>query len=186
MKELIKLIKDRRTIHKYKNQKVDEEILNQALEASLFAPNHKLTNPTRIYSLGPIKRNELMNYSIKLKEQKKGTLSVDEKEREINKYQCPSHILLFTRIKSSNEVQEKEDYATLSCVIHNLSLILWKKKIGLKWSTGSLIKDPELHNIFSIDSDKEMIEGIVRVGMSEKINPPHSRLGMKEIFTQTP
>jgi nitroreductase len=185
MKNLIQIIKNRRTIHKYKNEKVDDELLNGAIEASLFAPNHRLTNPTRIYSLGSLKRNELMNFSIKLKEQKKGALSSDDKEQETNKYQCPSHILVFTRIKSSNEVQEKEDYATLSCVIHNLSLLLWEKDIGLKWSTGSLIKESELYKIFSIDPDLEMIEGIIRVGKAEKIKPSPPRLVMKDIFTQT-
>lgn len=186
MNELITLIKDRRTTHKYKNQKVDEEFLMMALRTSLFAPNHHLTNPTRLYSLGQKTRGELMALDLKLKEEKKGVLIEEDKERILKKYQSPSHIIIVTRITSPDQIKEKEDYATLSCVIHNLSLILWDKGIGLKWSTGSLLLQEELYQILGLNKQEQMAEGIIRIGYPDKINHPPPRLDINEVFTQMP
>ena len=46
------LIKSRRTIHRYLDQAVPQEIVMEALEAAHFAPNHKHTWPWRFTIVG--------------------------------------------------------------------------------------------------------------------------------------
>ena len=50
---LNRLIKSRRTIHRYLDKKVPQEIVLEALEAAHFAPNHKHTWPWRFTVVGP-------------------------------------------------------------------------------------------------------------------------------------
>mgnify|MGYP000968845837 CR=1 FL=1 len=108
MLNLENLIKERRTVHEYTNQLVDSDLLYGILETSLNAPNHKLTQPTRFNELGPKKRLQLINLAIKLREEKKGPLSEEERALVIKKFTNPSHLIFISQIKNPDLKINKE------------------------------------------------------------------------------
>ena len=50
-----------------------------------------------------------------------------------------------------------------------LSLLLWDEQIGMKWSSGDVIREPRCYEISDIDMNKEMIVGILWYGYAKSI-----------------
>ena len=53
------LVISRRTIHSYRPEAIEEEVVQRALRAAHHAPNHKLTWPWRFTRVGPETRADL-------------------------------------------------------------------------------------------------------------------------------
>ncbi len=182
MNQLETIIKERRTIHHYLTDKISDDLVMETLKTSLFAPNHKLTFPAKFYLLGTKIRNDLVNISINIRRDKgteiTDTLVAEIKERFLN----PSHLIAVARKNSPDPVQSKEDYAYISCVIHNISLLLWPHGVGSKWTTGEIIQRDETYQALKIDKKEETLEGLVWMGIPQKIKPPPKYPDFESLF----
>tara|TARA_Y100000768_G_scaffold64000_1_gene44060 strand:- start:742 stop:1290 length:549 start_codon:yes stop_codon:yes gene_type:complete len=157
------IFEQRRTVHEFKKQKVNDDIIDRALIAANLAPCHKLTFPWRYRDISVEKRNRIFETSLKLKSQKI-KLSTSAETRLCGKMMNPSHMIVASQIKSSNPIIEKEDYAACSCSIQNMMLSLAHDNVGSKWSTGKVTKSPDTYEITNINSDEEEIIGFIYVG----------------------
>ena len=157
------IFEQRRTVHEFKKQKVNDDIIDRALIAANLAPCHKLTFPWRYRDISVEKRKRIFEISLKLKSQKI-KLSTSAETRLCGKMMNPSHMIVASQIKSSNPVIEKEDYAACSCSIQNMMLSLAHDNVGSKWSTGKVTKSPDTYEITNINSDEEEIIGFIYVG----------------------
>ncbi len=167
-----KTIKERRTIHHYLPEMVSNDLVIDTLKTSLFAPNHKLTFPSKFYIAGPKIRKDLADLSIKIRKDK-GVEITDQVMEDIKgRFLNPSHLVAITRTNSPDPTLSKEDYATISCIVHNISLLLWPHGIGSKWTTGELIKREETYQLFGINKEKEILEGLIWIGIPKTIKPP--------------
>lgn len=171
MNPIEKIIRERRTVHHYLPEKISDELVQNVLKAAYFAPNHKLTFPAKFYLVGMDLRNELVNISVKIRKEKgteiTETILEEIKARLLN----PSHLVAVSRKNSEDPVRAKEDYATISCIIHNISLLLWPHGIGSKWTTGDIIRRNETHHLLKIDQREETLEGLVWIGIPKTIKP---------------
>ena len=95
MANLQDLINNRRSIYKFTEESVDDEILNQALIAASNAPCHKHTHPWRFYILGSDTRNKLIPTITKLakiKSQKMQSKNIEaDAQRAIKKLLKPHY-----------------------------------------------------------------------------------------------
>tara|TARA_B100000459_G_scaffold62922_1_gene34280 strand:+ start:135 stop:683 length:549 start_codon:yes stop_codon:yes gene_type:complete len=157
------IFEQRRTVHEFKKQKVNDDIIDRALIAANLAPCHKLTFPWRYRDISVEKRKRIFEISLKLKSQKI-KLSTSAETRLCGKMMNPSHMIVASQIKSSNPIIEKEDYAACSCSIQNMMLSLAHDNVGSKWSTGKVTKSPDTYKITNINSDEEEIIGFIYVG----------------------
>ena len=174
MANLQDLINNRRSIYKFTEKSVDDEILNQALIAASNAPCHKHTHPWRFYILGSDTRNKLIPTITKLakiKSQKMQSKNIEaDAQRAIKKItETPLLIAVTSQKSPDDELREKEDYAASVCALHNLVLSLWENGVGSQWSTGSITRDKSTYEILSIDYLKEEIIGFVKAGYPDKI-----------------
>ena len=180
--EASEAIFSRRTIHVFESKKVSEKIILEGVNAANQAPCHKLTFPWRFYSIGLDKRKEILSLAIELK-------SKDNKlnDKAINiikdKYLNPSHLLVVSQILSNNKFTLKEDYAACSCAIQNLAISMASKGVSIKWSSGSITRNPKVYEIININATKEEIIGFIWVGYGKK-PLKISRPSINEIFKQ--
>jgi len=168
------LINNRRTIFRFTDATVDENILDQALLAASNAPCHKHTHPWRFYVLGLNTRTKLIpaiTRLAKIKSEKKGSKNLAaDAERAIKKITQPPLLIAVTSQKSPNDkFREKEDYAASVCALHNLVLSLWDNGVGSQWSTGSITRDESTYDALSIDNQQEEIIGFIKAGYPEKV-----------------
>ena len=182
MKKINEIIKERRTIHSYSQETIENQVIEEAVECALFAPNHKLTFPMRFTIIPKELRKGLSDISLKIRLEKGRTLTTEDKDKIIQKFENPSHILIVSQVKNQNPSIEKEDYATLAMGIQNFSLFLWEKGYGTKWSSGSIIKDKDLYSLCEIDPEKETIEALLWVGAPAKEPLPPKRPSVNEVI----
>jgi nitroreductase len=180
---LVETIKNRRTIHQFK---VDElppvEIIREAIEQAVWAPNHHLTQPWLFHLIGPQTAESICQLNSALVKDKKGEKAAEIKLRRWR--EVPGWLVLSCR-KAADELTRKEDYAACCCVAHNLSLILWEKGLGMKWTTGAVTREPGFFDIIGLDSQQHSIIGLFWYGYPADI-PKATRLAVSESIAVLP
>jgi len=177
-----KLLQSRRTINSFKPEKPHEDLIRKAIELARWAPNHHLTEPWRFYLLGSETSQAIVELNSKIVSQKKGE-KAGEMKRE--KWSAIPGWLVVTMMKSDDPLQAQEDYAACSCAIQNLALALWNEGVGIKWTSGDVIRDPEFYNIIWVDQDVESVVGLIWYGYPEEI-PVSQRKSVEEIVVRLP
>ncbi len=88
--------------------------------------------------------------------------------------------------RSEDEQRQQEDYASCSCAIHNFSLSLWSEGIGVKWTTGDVIRHPRFFELLSVNPDTHFIAGLLWYGYPANVPAAQSRKSVEEIFRELP
>ena len=185
MDNLQDLINNRRSIYKFTDQSIDDEILNRAFLAASNAPCHKHTHPWKFYVLGSQTRSKLIPTITKLakiKSEKMQSKNFEaDAKRAISKITNPPLLIAVTSKRNpDDDFREKEDYAASVCALHNLVLSLWENGVGSQWSTGSITWDESTYDCLSIDSKQEEIIGFIKAGYPESIRKVNKK-PVKEI-----
>lgn len=182
MNQIEKIIKERRTVHHYLPEKISDDLVINVLKTSLFAPNHKLTFPVKFYLISTETRKKLVTISAQIRKEKGFEITETLLEEIRGRFLNPSHMVAISRKNSMDPIQAKEDFATISCVIHNISLLLWPHGIGSKWTTGEMIRREETYQLFQIDQKEETLEGLVWMGIPKTIKPAPKHPDFESIF----
>lgn len=163
--DVLELIRSRRTIQSFSSEPVSPETLRTAIEAAVWAPNHKLTYPWLFIEVTPATRNKLAQEQVSIKEKKSGaTISATEREAMIKKFLEPSTLLIAAINKSGSAQQQEEDYAAMACAIQNMSLYLWSKGVGSKWGTGGLLNSSKAYELLNLKAEDVKICGLIWIG----------------------
>ena len=179
----LELLKARRTIHLYTPRDVPQEWVDAAVEAAHYAPNHKHTWPWRFTQIGPETKARINELALKMKSTN-GPL--DESALALfNKKRVHPQLMVVSQVRNDDPTQSKEDYAAVSCAIHNFTLALATYNVGSKWSTGSMTRHPIAYELAHISSDAEEIVGFLWYGFAAKTPAPR-RPDVSEIYRFTP
>ncbi len=176
------LITSRRTIHDFKPEPVPVEKIKQAIDVARWAPNHHLTEPWHFYLLGPETIRSVIELNTQLVRTKNGDEAAIAKQ---NRWSKIPGWLVVTCDKSVNQEQGQEDYAACCCAIQNMMLYLWSENIGVKWSTGKVIRDPRFFDLLWIDQNAETIVGLFWYGYAEEV-PQAARKQTEQITIELP
>lgn len=159
--ELSKAIKERRTIKDFTDQPVADELLEQSLEAGLWAQNHRLTQPWRFAILGPQTKAQLA--------------------QTFPKIASKPAIVAVSCIKSDGGEQEREDYAAVACAIQNIQLEAWDLGLGMQWSSGKAATGTHVYELLQIDPEKEFVVGLLFFGYPLEVPPARARKPLAEV-----
>jgi len=173
---LQELIRGRRTVHSFRAEFVPESVVEEALSLSLWAPNHRMTCPWVYVLAGPESRGKLADLGVELK----GATDVKAKAMR-DAVLNPSHLLMLGMRKSAEPMQTHEDYATLACSVQIMSLYLWEKGVGSKWSTGGWTKHARTYEILGVDPREVQLEGALMMGYGV-VGAPPDRPGLERVL----
>ncbi|MFJ5623084.1 nitroreductase [Peribacillus loiseleuriae] len=178
------IIKERRTVKRYKDTPVSVELIQDLLETAVWAPNHKMTQPWRfIFVQG--------DSLIALAEAAQAAAMAKEKDpakkeaagqREFNKISTPPSILLAVMKEDPNPVTREEDFAAISCVIHNFTLLAWEQGLGTFWATYATIFAKQFREACGVQPGEKIV-GSIHVGYPDMIPNPRERKSIEEVFT---
>ena len=168
----------RRMSKEFTDVEVPRMALERMLDAAIWAPNHRLTNPWRFFVLekdSPIRMKvaELAwqtaydNVVNPNPEQKKASADAN-KSRVLN---APAMMYAYS-VPGPNEETTQENYASVCCAVHNMALAAVAEGLVLDWSTGGISKLPGLAQLLGADEDWAMV-GALFIG--EPVNVPTSR-----------
>ncbi|WP_445505709.1 nitroreductase family protein [Niallia sp. 03091] len=142
---LSEIIKNRRTIRKFKAEALDLAKVKEWLQIAAFAPNHKLTEPWEVLFIGPETRAEL-NHKLNF-----GDATV--------LFAVLSH-------KGRNELEREENLAAVSCFIQNFMLLAWEEGVGAFWcSIGASERGKKILQV----TEEYDIVGVIAAGYPAEI-----------------
>ena len=161
------VILSRRTIHQFKTGQVpDIDTIREAINVARWAPNHHLTEPWMFYLIGPDTAKAITGLCSNIVREQKGEKAAQLKHA---RWSMMPGWLVVTCKKSQDRIREREDFAACSCAVENFMLYLWAEGIGVKWTTGDIIRDPRFFELLGIDQDLESVVGLFWYGFAEII-----------------
>lgn len=177
----------RRTVNNFETKSVSREIVNQALEAAVHAPCHKMTEPWRFILLGneTIREIAALNaVEIAKKDPAKGA------KKQARWQAIPGWCVVTSAKSPSDPVQQQEDYAATACAVQNFMLSLWDQGVGTKWTSGPITRTSAFADLCGIDLQKEQVVGCIWFGYAQEgldsIPAPRRKRSLEEVVSWQP
>jgi len=160
----------RRSIQNFIPGRVDPALVRRAVELACRAPNHKLTEPWRFYMLGEETAAKIVSRNTEMVRIEKGEAAAANKQARWSEI---PHWLVVTCRRSEDAFREKEDYAACCCAAMSIMLFLWANGVGMKWTTGPVIRDAAFFGIVGVRPDSEFVVGLYQYGFAAEIPQAH-------------
>ncbi|MNJ37446.1 putative NAD(P)H nitroreductase YdjA [compost metagenome] len=170
--ELAQVIKERRTIRRFKGQSIPEQLIYELLNDAVWAPYHSAKEPWRFILFSEEGRQAFAS----------AVLTTYTPE-EIEKYgesatrdyceNAAAHLIVI--VKAESRPKEAEE-ALMACAtfIQNLQLLAWNRGIGMVWKTNEYNDDPRFYEAIGLKSG-ERVAGTLHMGYYDADNIPKSR-----------
>lgn len=180
---VIQAIKSRRTVRTFTGQEVSDSVLATVLEAAVWAPNHRMTEPWRFYVLskGGEARKAVADLTFEWTLQNtpnrnQAQVSADAVRKEL--LDAPALIYVYSLHGDSDEIAE-ENYSATSCAVQNLMLAAHAQGLGVGWSTGKPTRHPRLGHVLGAEHESKIV-GCLYIGYPTELPESH-RLNVSEV-----
>lgn len=173
--DVIEAIRTRRTTKAFSDAPVPRGLIEQVLEAAVWAPNHRLTEPWEfivvqgegIERLGQLRR-EMTAAFLRSQAGKPGTRLTDEQiaqqaEDGYRKATAAPVTVAVTAMLHDDPAIREEDYAATAAAIQNLMLAAHGLGLASFWSTNKLVDYPPARAYLGL-ADNRRIVGLVQLG----------------------
>jgi nitroreductase len=174
--DVLEAIRSRRSIGKVTGDVSDEQ-LHLLVEAGLWAPNHKLSDPVRYIALRGDARARLgaaWMRDARTIEPPPGVERAAFLEKEGRKPLRAPVLLVVVHRVDPDPVVEAEDAATAAAAVQNVLLAAHAIGLGAMWRTGGMVRSAAVMDELGL-AQNERMSGIVYLGepaMSSPASPP--------------
>ena len=150
-------IHNRRMNNEFTDAAPSRESLQRMLEAAVWAPNHRLTNPWRFFVLekGGEKRAEVAQLAYDNLFARSGNHENADGSRQ-RVLDAPALIYVYS-VSADSEEMTQENYAAACCAVQNLLLAAVAEGLAGDWSTGNTTRHPDLAETMGGESDWTMV-----------------------------
>jgi nitroreductase len=191
--DLMEAIRSRRTIRLMQSEPVPDGTLETILEAGVWAPNHKLTQPWRFIVLGPQSKlaiaYAILDYRLASMDMATTRLEIDQVIEKIwQRFVRVGAVVAVTcqREPGSSEHQRRDDFAAVCTAIQNMQLAAWSYGIGACWVNGLVTRMSETSKILGTDDRTEELIGIVSLGYPAEPPAKGSRIDARSLTRSLP
>ncbi len=164
--DLAEAIRGRRTINFFTSELPPREAVLRAIEVARWVPNHHLTEPWHFYLLSPQTKGLIVELNAELVARAKGPQAAELKRQRWS--EIPGWVVV-TCDRSSDALRQREDFAACCCAVYAFSLYLWSERIGVKWTTGDVIRDPRFYDAIWVDPAEEEVVGLIWYGYPAEV-----------------
>ncbi|MFS0674560.1 nitroreductase family protein [Ornithinibacillus sp. 179-J 7C1 HS] len=173
--DLVKAIRERRTILDYKPDKIKKEVLIQILNDAAYAPNHYMKQPWKIRIYEDEARSvfgeKVVDSYIRLGYLK--TLNKEKLKQARIAYDrfftsVPHHILFYIE-KEDNGYIDDENFSAVCAFIQNFQLLAWDQGIGTMWTAKETLRDETYIREIGLSPQKHRLVAVVQVGYPNKL-----------------
>ena len=158
---IVKALRERRTVHEFTADAVPDALIEAALDCARWAPNHHRTEPWRVYLLGPHAQRAIVDLNTALVAANQGERAAAVKRERWRA--TPGWLVMTSPLNAGGE-REREDYAACCCAAQNLMLALWADGVGVKWTTGEVVRTREFAALVGFDPTLERVVGLFWYG----------------------
>ena len=147
----------RRTTWEFKDGLVNRSAVERMLDAAVWAPNHRMTEPWRFVVIekdSPLRSQiALLAYESTLER----TNDVDRSQANHDKFLKPAFIVCAYSVPGLDEESTKENYAAVCCAAQNISLAGAAEGLGVSWQTGGPCRNPKLKGVLGVDESWDLV-----------------------------
>ena len=160
-------IHNRRMNNDFSDFVPDRDALQRMLDAAVWAPNHRLTNPWRFYVLekGGEKRAEVAQLAYDNQFARTGNEENAEGSRQ-RVLEAPALVYVYS-VPGDTEEMTQENYAAACCAVQNLLLAAVAEGLAGDWSTGNVTRHPQLAETLGAEPDWTMV-GALFIGQPSR------------------
>lgn len=170
------VIKERRSIKRFKSDAISKEVLFELLNTAAWAPNHGLREPWRFVLFMEEGREKLAE-AIMNNPAKGGKKQTPEMIHE-NIMKVPVHLIVVMP-EDPRQKEWEEDYAAVCTFIQNLQLAAWEKGIGTIWKTSPFIHSPYFREKMGVKPGEKIV-GVIQIGYPDAIPEARSRTAIED------
>ena len=147
----------RRMNNEFTDDVPGRDALQRMLDAAIWAPNHRLTNPWRFFVLekGGAKRAEVAQLAYdQLYQRSQNHENADGSRQRV--LDAPALIYVYS-VPADSEEMTQENYAAACCAVQNLLLAAVAEGLAGDWSTGNTTRHPQLAETLGGQADWTMV-----------------------------
>ena len=170
--DVLDAIRERRTVKQFRSEPVPRALIEQVLEAAVWAPNHRLTEPwafvvvqgETLTRLAALRRRMTVEY---LESRSDKALSPQQIARDgddaARKALAAPVSIVVHLAQHADPVIREEDHLATSAAIQNMLLAAHALGLAAFWSTNNLLRYPPAFELLGIPPERR-IAGIVQLG----------------------
>lgn len=172
-------IRTRRSIGKVKPDPVSQELIEQIVEAGIWAPNHKLTEPWKFFVMQGEGRDILGNALGDIQAANAGDTSEEgiaaaRESGRTKAYRAPVVIGVAVQPSNDPKVIELEEYGAVFAAIQNMLLEIHALGLGAVWRTGEPCFHELMNQAFGLKPEDKML-GFLYIGYPDMETKPGRR-----------
>jgi nitroreductase len=172
----------RRMVWKFEDRDVPRDAVERMLATSVWAPNHKHTEPWRFF-VSPkdsAHRHRIADFA------EKGIIARNSDDTRMAKAQkewtLKQPLMIFAySVPNERDDITQENYAAVVCALHNVNLAGVAEGLAVTWETGGIAKLPGLTEAVGGDPDWALV-AMATVGYADE-ESPSSRTPASEFVT---
>lgn len=165
---VLSAIRERRSVKQVRPDPVPPELIEQVLEAAVWAPNHHLTQPWRFFVLHGEARAALGEVLAS-----DPTLSPSKREAVRQKpFRAP--VIVVVAVEPDPQRPLMDEVAAGAAAVQNLLLAAHALGLGAVWRTGRAVENPAVKRFLGL-SDRAVLLGFVYLGFPAAVPEPPPR-----------
>ncbi|MFD0694473.1 nitroreductase [Paenibacillus sp. GCM10027628] len=178
-------IRHRRSIGKVKVDAVDRALIEEILEAGVWAPNHCHTEPWRFWVMTGDGRKLLGRAYAEVAAAEAGAIPEEELEQrksaqEKKAFRAPVVIAVAVSPSAQHPVvPEIEEYAAVHAAVQNMLLTAHALGLGAVWRSGAPAYHPKMRETFNLQGKEEMV-GFIYIGYPDMQAPRAERVPFEQ------
>ncbi|ASN07322.1 nitroreductase [Virgibacillus necropolis] len=173
--DILKAIKERRSIHSFKNEEVPSAQLKEIFTYGSYAPTHYMKEPWEIKLYQEQGKIKFVDYIIE-SYQRIGMLKKNQDPKTIKMtdsmkkflLQIPHHALIYYK-SESDPIRMEEEVAAVHAFIQNVQLAGWEFGVGMLWTITPFMHDPEFVEAIGLKKDEHKIAAVLQIGYPKSI-----------------
>ena len=146
----------RRSAWKFSDEPVDRQAIERMLDAAVWAPNHRLTEPWPFFVLEQDSPARKQAADLAYEFQMERTDDESRAEAARQKVLEPPVVMYVYTVPGPNEETTRENYASVCVAANNISLAGAAEGLAVTWETGGVTRHPGLKDLLGADESWEM------------------------------
>lgn len=166
--DITEIIKTRRSIAQFTPDPVPREIIEELLDAAVWTPNHRLTEPWQFFVLEGESRRRFAEIRREARRAALPNPDAPEAQAALQKVfddtvRTPVLIVFTSAGHADPELQEENYWSTFGAA-YAVMLAAWSRGIGTYFRTGKAVVDsPQLRALLGLPDDRRVI-GVLYLG----------------------
>jgi nitroreductase len=169
---VLEAIRGRRSIPKLKPDPVPPDLVMRLLDAAVWAPNHRVTEPWQFFVLDGASKQRFAEIRRDFRRSQLPNPDAPEVQPALDKVhrdtlETPLIIAVTSHLADDPEVREEDIWATYGAA-YAFMLAAWAEGLGTYFRTGAVRDDPRLRQLLSLPEHRRII-GLIYAGYPAEV-----------------